>query len=157
MTQSNHRPSDPVAKVCSLLNKAGAHYVLVGAQACILHGLVRTTEDVDILIEESEENYANVISALAQLADGAAAELTPTDLREHVVVKVADEVEVDITRRAWDVTYADAANSAFRTEIEGVVVPYASLDILIASKRTYRAQDRADLLRLEELARRQKQ
>ncbi len=43
-------------RVCQLLNKAGARYLVCGAHACILHGLVRTTEDVDILIEPTEDN-----------------------------------------------------------------------------------------------------
>jgi len=62
-------PSDPLARVCDLLNRQGARYVVVGAQACILHGLVRTTEDVDLLIEESDDNYARVLRALFFSAD----------------------------------------------------------------------------------------
>lgn len=147
-------PEDPLARVCDLLNREGARYVVVGGQAGILHGLVRTTEDVDLLIEESDENYARVIRALSNLADGAAAELTPDDLRDNVVVKVADEVEVDISRRAWTVDYVEAARDALAVDIEGVRIPYASLPALIRSKSTYREQDRADLVRLEALLRR---
>ena len=83
-----------LVRVCALLNKHAADYMVAGGYACILHGLVRTTEDVDILIAESPENYRRVIAALAKLADHAALELTPQDLAENVVVKVADEVEV---------------------------------------------------------------
>lgn len=149
-------PADPLARVCQLLNRHGARYLVVGGQACILHGLVRTTEDVDILIEESDDNYARVIAGLAEMSDHAAAELTPADIRDNVVVKVADEVEVDISRRAWKVSYAEAAPSALRTEIEGVAVAYASLDHLIASKETYREQDKADLAALVRLAQRRR-
>jgi hypothetical protein len=116
--------------------------------------LVRTTQDVDILIEESDDNYARVIEALSELEDRAAAELTPADLRDNVVVKVADEVEVDISRRAWKVDYVQAAATARTAEIEGVQVPFASIPVLIASKETYREQDKADLVRLRELAKR---
>ena len=149
-------PEDPLARVCDLLNREGARYVVVGAQACILHGLVRTTEDVDLLIEESTDNYERVIRALSNMADGAAAELTPADLEENVVVKVADEVEVDISRRAWTVDYAEAARDALTVDLEGVRVPFASLPALIRSKSTYREQDRADRIRLEALLRRGK-
>lgn len=144
---------DDLVKVCRLLNKHGADYLVAGAHAGILHGHVRTTEDVDILIAENEINYARVIAALAELADGAAAELVPADLAEHVVVKVADEVEVDISRRAWKVAFADAIGSAEIAEIDGVRVPYLSLPHLIASKETHREQDQADLIRLRELFR----
>jgi hypothetical protein len=42
-----------------------------------LHGYVRATMDVDILIPEDLENHARVIAALSELEDHAAAELTP--------------------------------------------------------------------------------
>lgn len=41
----------PLLRVCQLLNEAGANYLVCGAQACILHGLVRTMEDVDIMCQ----------------------------------------------------------------------------------------------------------
>ena len=63
----------PLLRVCALLNASGARYLIAGGHACILHGIVRTTEDVDLLIEATEENCARVIQALAQLQDGAAA------------------------------------------------------------------------------------
>ena len=99
MTDSVERPENSLVRVCLLLNKHGARYLIVGGQACILHGLVRTTEDVDILVEESQENYVRIIAALAEMEDHAAAELKPRDIEENVVVKVADEIEVDIVER----------------------------------------------------------
>ena len=68
----------PLLRVCSLLNKHGAQYLVVGARACWLHGYVRATMDVDILIPEDLENHARVIAALSELEDHAAAELTAT-------------------------------------------------------------------------------
>jgi hypothetical protein len=140
--------TSPLLRVCQLLNQAGAKYLICGAQACILHGLVRTTEDVDILVEATPQNCQRVIDGLAQLADGAARELTPRDILENVVVKVADEVEVDVSTHAWKVTYADAVASAREEVVEGVRVPFLGLDSLIASKETYREQDAYDRVRL---------
>lgn len=143
--------SDPLLTVCALLNKHQAHYLIVGGQACILHGLVRTTEDVDILIRDDEDNFRRVIDALSELPDGAARELTPADLRDHVVVKVADAVEVDVSKSAWTVSYADAVADSLTIEIEGVTIPYIGLEQLIRSKETYREEDRGDLIRLKRL------
>jgi hypothetical protein len=145
---------NPLTRVCSLLNRHGALYLIVGAQAAILHGHIRTTEDVDILIPEDEANHARVIAALSELEDHAAAELTPRDLIDNVVVKIADEVEVDVSTHAWKVSYADAISTALRTTIEGVEVPYLDLQTLIASKDTYRDQDQVDVQILREIARR---
>lgn len=138
----------PLLRVCALLNEAGAKYLICGAQACILHGLVRTTEDVDILVEATEENCQRVIDGLARMQDGAARELTPKDILENVVVKVADEVEVDVSTKAWKVSYGDAAPGAKQVVLKGVTIPYLGMDALLASKETYREQDAIDRLRL---------
>lgn len=144
----------PLPKVCRLLNEQAAQYLIVGAQAAILHGYVRDTHDVDILIPEDIENHARVIAALSQLEDHAAAELTPQDFVENVVVQISDEVQVDVSTRAWKVSYADAIPNALLTTIEGVEVPYLDIATLIASKDTYRDQDRVDVQILREIARR---
>ena len=145
---------NPLVKVCALLNRHGAEFLIVGAQAAILHGHIRTTEDVDILIPEDLDNHARVIAALSELEDHAAAELRPQDLVENVVVKIADEVEVDVSTRAWKVSYADAIPTALRTLIDGIEVPYLDISTLIDSKDTYRDQDRVDVQILREIARR---
>ncbi len=80
-----------------------------------------------------------------------AAELTPQDIAENAVVKIADEAGVDVSRQAWQVRYADAIATAETITIEGVRVPFLSLEMLIKSKTTYREQDRADLVRLRDL------
>ena len=144
----------PVPRICALLKKHDARYVLVGAQAAILHGYVRDTADVGLLIPEDLANHARVIAALSELEDHAAAELTPQDFVENVVVKIADEVEVDVSTRAWKIAYDQAAPHAQRAVIEGVEIIYADLPTLIASKETYRDQDRVDVVRLRELLRR---
>jgi hypothetical protein len=143
----------PLLRVCSLLNSHRARYLVVGARACWLHGYVRATMDVDILVPEDEENHARVIAALSELEDHAAAELTPRDLAEHLVVKIADEVEVDVSTRAWKVSYADAISTSVKATIEGVEVPYVDLHTLIRSKSTEREQDKVDVQRLRSLNR----
>jgi hypothetical protein len=141
----------PLLRVCSLLNAEGAKYLVIGGRAVILHGLVRTTEDVDILIEESEDNFKRVIAGLSKMEEHFAAELTPQDFIDNVVVTIGDEVHVDVSTRAWKVSYADAAPTALESIFEGVRVPYLGWDMLVASKQTYREKDQIDLLQLRAL------
>jgi predicted nucleotidyltransferase len=141
----------PLLRVCSLLNAAGAKYFVIGGRAVILHGLIRTTQDVDILIEESEDNFKRVIAGLSQMEDHYAAELSPQDFIDNIVVTIGDEVHVDVSTRAWKITYLDAAATALETTINGVKIPYLGLEALIASKQTYREKDQMDLLQLRQL------
>jgi hypothetical protein len=69
----------------------------------------------------------------------------PFDSPKHLVVKIADEIEVDVSRRAWVVTYAEAIKNAREEIIEGVRVPYLGLQDLIRSKQTYGDKDRLDI------------
>jgi hypothetical protein len=59
-----------------------------------------------------------------------------------------------MSARVPEVTYEEAAPCAERSVIEGVEIIYANLATLIASKETYRDQDRVDVARLRELLRR---
>ena len=70
-------------------------------------------------------------------------------------MKIADEVEVDVSTQAWKITFAEAVGTARAIVIEGVRVPFLGLDALIASKETYREQDAWDRARLLDLKRRQ--
>lgn len=142
----------PLLHVCKLLNEEGAEYLVIGAWAMILNGLIRATEDVDILIAENPDNFQKVINALARLPDGAAGELIPQDFEDNVVVKIADEIEVDVSTRAWKVTYTEAFPNAQRAIVDGIEIPFLSVADLIRSKQTTRDQDRVDvenLLRLK--------
>jgi hypothetical protein len=142
----------PLLRVCSLLNKHDAKYLVIGARACWLHGYVRATLDVDILVPEELENHKRIITALSELKDGFAAELTVQDFVDNIVVKIADEVEVDVSTRAWKVTYDEAQKSALRRTIDDVQVPYVDLQTLIKSKSTPRQQDRVDIEYLRAIA-----
>jgi hypothetical protein len=141
----------PLLKVCALLNASGAKYIVIGGFACILHGLVRSTEDVDVLVEPSSDNLQRVIDALAKLQDGAARELSPSDFEQNLVIKVADEVEVDVSTRAWKVSYEDARDDIVVTTIEGVQIPYLGIKSLLESKSTCREKDQLDAISLRRL------
>ncbi len=41
---------EDLTSLCRALNREGARYVLIGGFAVILHGLVRTTKDIDLLV-----------------------------------------------------------------------------------------------------------
>ena len=139
-------------ELCRLLNEHGVHYLICGGYACILHGNLRMTQDVDLLVEESRENYRRLIAALSLFGDGCAKELTGADIEENLVVKINDVITVDVSRRAWVVTYAEAAPNALKEVIEGVEIPYLGMKDLIRSKQTYRDKDKLDVQQLTRLA-----
>ncbi len=142
-----------LAEVCHRLNEAGARYLVVGARALQLWGSARATRDIDILIEPTEENAARVLAALARIGFGLAGEWAAREIASKFVTIIGDSPRVDVLTLAWSVRYRDAIRDAHQFELEGVGIPTASIDTLIASKRTGRPQDDADILVLEEIQR----
>jgi predicted nucleotidyltransferase len=142
-----------LAEVCWRLNEAGARYVLVGARALQLWGSARATRDIDILIEPTEANASRVLDALGNLGFGFAREWSAREVASKFVTIIGDSPRVDILTLAWSVRYREAVREAEQFELEGVRIPTASLDHLIASKRTNRPQDQADIVVLEAIKR----
>ena len=141
-------PAD-VARICRALNESGARYLLIGGFAVIAHGAGRLTKDIDLLIDDTPENVARVKRALSVLADNAAAEVANDDVQRHVVVRVADEVVVDLMGRACGISFAEAAADAETLERDGVAIRVASPQTLIRLKDTPRPQDALDRAFLE--------
>jgi hypothetical protein len=147
---------EDVVRICRALNQAGARYLLIGGFAVIAHGLGRTTKDIDFLVDDAPENVARVKAGLDVLADRAAREIDDGDIRRFTVVRVADEVLVDLLGRACGLTYAEAAVDAETVELQGVRIPLASKRTLIRTKDTVRPSDQADRQFLEALLRSEK-
>jgi len=91
------------------LNRLGGKYVVVGGFAIIASGFPRLTTDLDLIVAADMENEAKVFAALATLPDKAASELRPGELEIYNVIRVADEILVDLMRSAGGIEYAEAA------------------------------------------------
>ncbi len=140
---------DDVVRICRSLNEAGARYLLIGGFAVIAHGAGRFTKDIDLLVDDSPDNVARVKRALAVLEDNAARDVDDGDVRRHTVVRVADEVVVDLMGRACGLSYLEAAEDSETIERDGVAIPLASPSTLIRLKDTARPQDALDRAFLE--------
>jgi len=140
---------DDVVRLCRALNEAGARYLLIGGFAVVAHGAGRFTKDVDLLVDDAPENIARVKRGLSVLPDNAAADLADDEVQRHVVVRVADEIVVDLMGRACGLSYAEAVQDAEVLERSGVRIPVASPATLIRTKDTRRPQDVLDRAFLE--------
>ena len=133
--------------LCRELNQRGAKYVVVGGLAIIAAGLPRVTTDVDLMVAADLENEAKVFSALSTLPDNAVRELQPGELQQYNVIRVGDEILVDLMRSAGGVDYAEAAKHVVVREVDGVLIPFASPQLLWRMKAvTHRAKDAGDLV-----------
>jgi predicted nucleotidyltransferase len=142
---------EDVARICRSLNDAGARYILIGGFAVIAHGGARTTKDIDLLVYAAADNVARIRQALQILEDHAVDHVADTDVARYTVVRVADEIVVDLMALACGIDYTEAAKDVEPMTIGGVTIPVASLATLIRTKNTVRPSDAADCRYLEEL------
>jgi hypothetical protein len=142
-----------VLRVCRLLNRARAKYLLVGGVAANLHGSVRATKDVDVLVPRELANTERLLRALSHLPYRIAAELDASDVVRKPFTIVGDDPRVDILTVAATLTFEQAWPNRLERRIEHVRVPYVSLDDLLKSKHTGRPSDLADIDALRRLRR----
>lgn len=137
------RLTDLVA-LCRRLNEEGARYIVIGGMAIVQAGFVRATEDIDLLVDTSRENIVRLRRALLSLPDRAVEEMADADLDQYVVVRVADEIVVDLMKAACGIEYAEASRSTETVVVDRVPIPFATPRLLWRMKQTMRDKDRLD-------------
>lgn len=147
------RPPTPkdLADLCRRLNDSGTAYLVVGGFAIRAAGYSRETMDLDLVIATDLENEAKVYKALESLPDKAVLELEPGEVSKYTVVRVGDEICVDLMASASGIAYEEASKDQIIRVIDGVPIPFASPRLLYRMKeKTHREKDRADLQFLRE-------
>ncbi len=147
-------PMDLLAETESLLmalEQGGASYALAGGLALAVHGVVRATVDVDLLVPEEEID--RVTSIARGLGFAASTELAfASGLRLRRLVKFAGEESLVLDLLRVDATSAEAFASRQRSSLGSVEFAVVSRSGLEALKLAAgRDQDLADVRRLREL------
>ena len=149
--ESREPTVEDLRDLCRELNQRGAKYVVVGGFAIRAADYIRQTMDVDLIVAADAENEAKVFSALSTLPDNAVRELQPGELQKYDVIRVADEILVDLMRSAGGIDYEEAAKHVVVREVGGVPIPFASPQLLWRMKAvTHREKDALDLLFLRQ-------
>ncbi len=153
--------------ILAALNAARVRYLVVGGVAVVLHGHLRTTVDLDLVIELEPENLRRALEALASLelqpivpvpmeafADPASRE---SWIRERNMVvfslwhpsKPTLKIDIFVSEPFdFDVVY----ERAVRVDLGQIEATVVALDDLIALKREAgRPQDLADVVSLTRL------
>jgi predicted nucleotidyltransferase len=149
-------------------DEKGLDYVIIGGVALLMHGVVRLTADLDLMVALEQDNLRKLIDAMAELGyrpripEPAEALLDPAkrqcwiDQKNMEVFSFYEPDQpmalVDIIIRE-PVDYRALRARAVMMGIDELSVPVASREDLIALKRiSDRPQDREDIKALERLA-----
>ena len=156
-------------ELLAYLEEQGVRFVVVGGIAVVIQGYARLTADIDLVIDLEPENVLRCVNALTARGLRPLLPVVPTDFakesirndwvenRNLQVFTMRDPrnplITVDLFARP-PIPFADLWTDALVVSLGGRSVRVASLDHLIAMKRTAgRAQDLLDLEHLERIAR----
>lgn len=142
-------------EVCRALQSRGVRYILVGGHAVRLNGIVRATEDVDILVPFDTTNGAHLIEGLSFLKS--ARDIDPAwfsrEANEPDIenIRIADRIVIDILFAVNGETFETLQPHARLVELDGVSIPVLDIDGLLKAKTDYREKDVLDKAMLRRL------
>ncbi|MBM2814334.1 MAG: hypothetical protein HW421_1096 [Ignavibacteria bacterium] len=131
-------------------------YVLIGGYAVVLHGYSRFTEDIDIVLDSSDENIENFKNVLKKLySDPSIDEITINELIQYPVLRYGtpDGFHIDIIIKLGEAFNYDNIEYEL-IEVNGANVKVADAESLFKMKKdTMRPSDEMDVLYLKEIIR----
>jgi hypothetical protein len=144
----------PYEKLLENLARAEVRFIVVGGVAVALNGFVRTTDDVDILIEQSTQNVSRLLTALAFFGEGHARELSQKDFNQtEGAVRVIEDFPLDIFTMMRGLSYGDLSGEVRQTEINGATIDFLNANGLIRLKAdSTREKDQIDIAALRKTA-----
>ena len=141
---------DEILRVLRAFEASGLEYVLIGATAMGLHGVVRATEDLDLFIRATADNVERLRAALraAYANDPHIDEISAVDLLgEYPAVRYyppSGDLYFDVMTRLGEVASYETVEAETK-DVEGVRVRVATPAALYRLKKgTVRPLDRQD-------------
>lgn len=147
---------EELVKFWKVLNDNEVRYIMVGGFAIRFHGFNRSTDDLDMWLEDTLENRKHLRRAFSELGYGDYASLeTMQFVPGWTNFYVEGGIELDIMTQMKgleDVSFKESLEMASIADLEGILVPFLHINHLIANKRTVnRPKDQIDVIELEKI------
>ena len=118
------------------LNISNTEYLIVGGYAVIIHGYFRTTQDLDIWVNKTSENYLKLTKAFAifgmPMFDMSLENFMANEFDVFSIGR--SPLRLDILTSLKGLTFSVAFENAENKEMEGLQLKYLSLEDLIKAK-----------------------
>jgi hypothetical protein len=138
-----------------LLKRHGVRFVMVGGLAVSVHGHARYTKDLDVLVDPTEANARRLGKALVEFGFTATGRAWRHFARPYQILTLGVEpVRIDVLTSISGVSFRGVWKARHMLSTSAGEIPVIGLAELRANKlATGRAQDLADVIRLDELER----
>lgn len=133
------------------LERARVRYLLIGGYASVIHGVPRTTVDVDLAVDPERENLRRAVVALRD--QGLVPETNRLDeILGQGCVTATDDREVDLLTSLPETSFDAVWERHIKVQFRGVEIPVISrADQIRLLRAVGRSQDLEDAEVLESL------
>ncbi|MEO7672602.1 MAG: DUF6036 family nucleotidyltransferase [Pyrinomonadaceae bacterium] len=140
-------------ELLKLLNSNEVEYLVIGGYAVIIHGYVRNTSDLDIVVSRDRDNAEKCVKALQEFGfagtDVNAELFSSSD--KNVARMGFPPVKIEILNYLEGVDFQTAYSRKITKDIEDMEIDVISLEDLISNKVSVgRLQDQLDVEKLRE-------
>ena len=147
---------DELLQFWKVLNACQVKYIMVGGFATRFHGFDRTTDDLDMWLEDTVENRRNLRNAFKELGYG---DFSSLELMQFVPgwtnFYVGSGIELDIMtymKGLENHSFQECLSKASFADLAGVEVPFLHINHLIDNKKAVnRPKDQLDVVQLEKI------
>jgi hypothetical protein len=142
-------------KFLLLLSKHQVNYLLIGGYAVISHGYERTTNDMDVWLEPTNENRDKFVNALREqgVVDNILKAVAKMDFTKPQVLTIGKKPnQIEFLTVVTGLNFDEANKQKVLVDLEDQQIGLLGYEDLIANKiLTDRPQDKADVHMLQEI------
>src|ERR1700761_2329227 len=147
---------EELAKFWKTLNENSVRYIMVRGFTNRFHGFNRSTDDLDMWLEDTNENRKQLRKAFSELGYGDFASFeTMQFVPGWTNFYIGVGIELDIMTKMKgleDIPFHECLEMASIADLEGIKVPFLHINHLIANKRIVnRPKDQIDVIELEKI------
>jgi hypothetical protein len=147
---------EELTKFWKTLNQNDVRYIMVGGFATRFHGFNRSTDDLDMWLEDTIENRRNLRKSFLALGYGDFPSLeTMQFVPGWTNFYVGSGIDLDImtTMKGLEaVPFSECFDMASVADLEGIEVPFLHINHLIENKKIVnRPKDQVDVIELEKI------
>jgi uncharacterized protein (DUF1330 family) len=138
------------------LNKFGVRYIMVGGVATNLNGYHRTTDDIDVWIEDTVQNRENYRKAYKEYSG-----IDITMMNRLQIIpgwtnfNLNNGFRLDLLvsmKGLEEISFEDCYRLSNKANIDDVIIPFLHINHLIANKKAVnRSKDQTDVIELERI------
>jgi len=148
--------NDELLRFWKALNENKVRYIMVGGFATRFHGFNRSTDDLDMWLEDTIENRMGLRTSFSELGYGDYSSLeTMPFVPGWTSFYIGGGIELDIMtsmKGLENVSFSECLEMASIADLEGVEVPFLHINHLIENKKIVnRPKDQVDVIELEKI------